>query len=429
MLLMRKRTYPLKFIALLLVFTGSFFVGKFTADWGIFGNPPGEVAASQGAELNVNRLNVLLLGIDARPGEKDARSDSMIIISIDRDTKKIAMVSIPRDTLVDIPGHGQNKINSANALGGAELARTTVEDLLDIEIPYYVKTNFDGFKEIVDTLGGVDINVEKPMYYPAENINLHPGPQRLDGYNALGYVRYRSDALGDISRTERQQKFLTALAKEMMQAKTIIKLPKLVPQIMSAVDTNLSVGDAIFLTRVVSNLDSNNIVTATLPGTFYNYKGASYWKVDEAKAKVALNELFEGLKLATITGPDITVPVNKKVYKKPLPRQKNTEGQNPTTPGETGGTDGQTPGGTGNTEPGLPPDANSGEPGQNPDGQSPGQKGSPGSTNDNNSPPQVNPPIPGATNPGTDQGNTTGQSGDPGSTSSTAPKVDIINQG
>jgi len=428
MLLMRKRTSPLKFIALLLIFTGSFFVGKFTADWGIFGNPQGEVAVSQGAELNVNRLNVLLLGIDARPGEKDARSDSMIIISIDRDTKKIAMVSIPRDTLVDIPGHGQNKINTANALGGAELARTTVEDLLDIEIPYYVKTNFDGFKEIVDTLGGVDINVEKPMYYPAEDINLHPGPQRLDGYNALGYVRYRYDALGDISRTERQQKFLTALAKEMMQAKTIIKLPKLVPQIMTAVDTNLGVGDAIFLTRVASNLDSNNIVTATLPGTFYNYKGASYWKVDEAKAKVALNELFEGLKLATITGPDITVPIDKKVYKKPLPSKVNTEGQNPTTPGETGGTDGQTPGGTDNTEPGqdndgqpnqdpnnpgspgLPPDANSGEPGQNP--------GSPGNTN---SPPQVNPPIPGE--------NTTGQSGDPGSTSSTAPKVDIINQG
>lgn len=448
MLLTRKRTSPLKFIALLLVFTGSFFIGKFIADWGIIGNPQGEVSTSQGAELNVNRLNVLLLGIDARPGEKDARSDSMIIISIDRDTKKIAMVSVPRDTLVDIPGHGQNKINAANALGGAELARTTVEDLLDIEIPYYVKTNFDGFKEIVDTLGGVDINVEKRMYYPAENINLHPGPQRLDGYNALGYVRFRYDALGDISRTERQQKFLTALAKEMMQAKTIIKLPKLVPQIMAAVDTNLGVGDAIFLTRVASNLDSNNIVTATLPGAFYNYKGASYWKVDEAKAKVALNELFEGLKLATITGPDITVPVNKKVYKKPLPSKVNTEGQNPTSPGETGGTDGQTPGGTGNTEPGqdssgqpnqdpnnpgspgLPPDANSGEPGQNPDGQSPGQNpGSPDDTNDNNGPPKVNPPIPGVTNSSTDRGNTTSQNGDPGSASSTAPKVDIINEG
>lgn len=327
MMLMRKKTSLIQITALVVVFIASFFAGKFIAGWG----SGASTIASQGRSVSdvekavsVDRLNVLLLGIDARPGEKDARSDSMILVSIDKNSKKIAMVSIPRDSLVDISGYGKNKINSANALGGAELARTTVEDLLDIQIPYYVKTNFDGFKEIVDTLGGVDMQVEKRMYYPAEGINLRPGQQRLNGLNALAYVRFRHDALGDITRTERQQKFLASLAKEMMQTSTIIKLPRLIPQLMKAVDTNLGAGDAIFLAGVASKLDSNNIITATLPGVFYNYKGASYWKVDESKTKLVINDLFKGLKVATISGPDITVPVNKPAERQPKPKQEDT---------------------------------------------------------------------------------------------------------
>lgn len=309
----RKKTIALQVVALVAVFSVFFFVGKVVAEWG---KPSNDIVTQEDKnnngtnenELPVNRLNVLLLGIDARPGEKDARTDSMILVSIDRDTQKIAMISIPRDTLVDIEGHGSNKINSANQFGGADLARKTVEQLLGVNIPYYVKTNFDGFKDIVDTLGGVTLDVEKRMYYPSENINLKPGEQRLNGSNALAYVRFRHDALGDIARTQRQQKFLTALAKEAMKASTIIKLPKLVPQLMAAVETNLGLRDAIFLASAASRLDPGNIVSATLPGVFYNYKGVSYWKVDTDKTKVVLNELLNGVKVAAISGPDVNVP-------------------------------------------------------------------------------------------------------------------------
>lgn len=405
-----KKVSWLKITALLLVFTVSFFTGKFIADWGLGGKPQqttGSDATKTAAELPVNRLNVLLLGIDARPGEKDARTDSMILVSIDKETKKIAMVSIPRDTIVDIPGHGTNKINAANVYGGADLARETVEKLLGVQIPYYVKTNFSGFKDIIDTLGGVNIDVEKRMYYPAEGINLKPGMQRLDGYNALAYVRFRHDALGDIGRTERQQKFLSALAKEMMRPSTIIKAPILIPKLMDAVQTNLGVGDAILVARVAANLDSSNIATATLPGVFYNYKGISYWKMDDSKAKVVLSDLFQGVKLATITGPDVTVPADKTVNstKKrsdngqdyatnsdnnnggPATVQDGTypgqggsySGQDGSYPGQYGtypGQDGSYPGtgtggnGTQNSDyPGsnnsVPPDANTGQTGQN----------------------------------------------------------------
>lgn len=400
MLIVRKKASPLQIITLLLVFTVSFFIGKFIADWGFFKGPEtttaGDTNTSEG--LPVNRLNILLLGIDARPGEKDARTDTIMLVSIDRDTKKIAMVSIPRDTLVEIPGHGENRINLANVYGGAELARETVEGLLGVEIPYYIKTNFEGFKEIIDTLGGVDIDVEKRMYYPTEGINLKPGPQKLDGENALGYVRFRHDALGDIGRTERQQKFLSALAKEMMRARAIIKAPFLVPKLMAAVETNLGAGDAILFARAVSNMGSDNIMTATLPGTFYNYKGASYWKIDEAQAKIVLTDLFRGVKLATITGPDINVPENKPARKpKPAPSaeikeknpdedtqnagDQNPDGQDGTTqpPPDGGSQPGQDSGaGTGS----VPPDSDTtGQtPGQNTGGtQTPGTQ-TPGGT-------------------------------------------------
>lgn len=459
----RKRTSPLQFIALLLIFTVSFFAGKFIADWGIIGEPDDTgtaVVKQDGDKLPVKRLNVLLLGVDARPGEKDARTDSIILVSIDRDTKKIAMVSIPRDTLVDIPGHGQGKINSANVYGGADLARQTVEDLLDVEIPYYVKTNFEGFQEIVDTLGGVEIDVERRMYYPAENINLKPGMQKLDGFNALGYVRYRHDALGDIGRTERQQKFLSALAKEMLKARTILKAPVLIPKMMDAVDTNLGVKDAIFLARAVSNLESENIVTATLPGSFYNYKGASYWKIDDDKAKVVLNDLFSGLKVATITGPDINVPADVRPAKKPQPENETPDPvpgkdkagpENPTggqgLPGD-GSQPGQKQDDQGSMSPVKPPGSGTVQPGTNPGGQPPGSQPPGGQNPGGQLPPgSQNPPAGngqgGRTDPNTPPPSTGGQNepADPGANTDPAAgeqdgngitsdlKVDIISQG
>lgn len=371
-----RKISALKVLAVILVFTVSFFAGKFAADWSAAGDPQqNNVSLTESGEetqLPVNRLNVLLLGTDARPGEKDARTDTMMLVSIDRETKKIAMVSIPRDTIVDIDGHGTNKINTANIFGGADLARQTVEKLLGLEIPYYVKTNFNGFKEIIDVLGGVNIDVEKRMYYPAENINLKPGMQRLDGYNALGYVRFRHDALGDISRSERQQKFLTALAKEMLRPANIIKAPILVPKLMAAVETNLGVSDAILVAKAASSLDANNIMTATLPGVFYNYKGASYWKVDESEAKLVLNNLFNGVRVAAISGPDVNIPADKPAKHSNEEQAGTIDGQPAdNNDGET--TQDQAGAGSGNDNTGSPGADQQGDPANNGTGQYPGQ--------------------------------------------------------
>lgn len=253
----------------------------------VFPTPPGK------------RTNVLLLGIDAREGETMARTDSIIMASIDPKTKQIALLSIPRDTRVKIPGHGWDKINSASVYGGPELTTRVVSDLLGISLKYYVMTNFSGFKDIVDTLGGVTIDVEQNMYHEDitdldNEINLRKGLQRLDGDKALQYVRYRDYVQGDIDRTKHQQVFLMALAKEMLQPSTIPKLPKLIPEINKCVKTNLGTGDMVKMASTLKSVEDYNMVAQTLPGRNITIGEGSYWGVDPSEARQMVAKLFDG---------------------------------------------------------------------------------------------------------------------------------------
>lgn len=259
------------------------------------------------------RLNVLLLGIDARRGETMARTDTVILASVDPKSKQMTLLSIPRDTRVNIPGHGWDKVNSAAVYGGPELSMKVASDLLGIPVKYYVLTNFSGFKDIVDALGGVTLDVERNMYHEDETdgrsyeINLKKGVQRLNGEKALQYVRYRDYEMGDIDRTKYQQKFLVALAKEMLQPGTILKLPKLVPEINRYVKTNLSVNDMLTMASASKSLENGNIVTQTLPGRPMNINGGSYWGVDPTEARQMVARLFNG---ETVTNIVLTTPLS-----------------------------------------------------------------------------------------------------------------------
>lgn len=259
------------------------------------------------------RLNVLLLGVDARKGETMARSDTIILASVDPKTKQMSLLSIPRDTRVNIPKHGWDKINSAPVYGGTEMSMKVVSDLLGIPVKYYVQADFSGFKNIVDALGGVTLDVEQNMNHEdpddggAYEIHLKKGVQRLDGNKALQYVRYREYAMGDIDRTKYQQKFLVALGKEMLQPSTILKLPALVPEINKYVKTNLSVSDMMTLASAGKKLEDGNIVAQTLPGRPIDIDGGSYWGVDPAEAKQLVANLFNG---ETVTNVVLTTPLS-----------------------------------------------------------------------------------------------------------------------
>jgi len=275
------------------------------------------------------RLNVLLLGIDARQGETMARSDSIILASYDPKSKQVALLSIPRDTRVNIPGHGFDKINSASVYGGPELSTKVVSSLLGVPIKYYVLTNFSGFKDIVDALGGVTLDVDQNMYHEDEEedlgINLKKGVQRLDGEKALQYVRYRDYQFGDIDRTKYQQKFLMALAKEMLQPSTIPKLPKLVTEINKYVKTNMGVSEMIKMASALKDFENYNMVAQTLPGRPIETEGGSYWGVDPAEAKQMVARLFEG---ETITDIVLNTPLTGQYAVSETPKPVATTTQN-----------------------------------------------------------------------------------------------------
>lgn len=247
-----------------------------------------------------DRMSVLLIGADQRPGLEKFNTDTLILATIDPQGPRISLLSIPRDTRVSIPRYPNIKINSVVPLTDMETLQRVVSELTGISIAGYVQTNFDGFKQIIDTLGGVTVNVEKDMYYETGDeedgyINLKKGFQKLDGSKALQYARFRHDALADISRTARQQVVLKAVANEMLQVSTIPKLPRLIPQLMKVVQTNLLLGDIIKLSKAGFQFQDAEIVTQTLPGKFSDLDGISYWEVDPKEAREIVSNLFRGI--------------------------------------------------------------------------------------------------------------------------------------
>ena len=293
--------------------------------------------------LPADKMNLLLIGVDAQEGEGIARADSIIFASADTTEQRVALMSIPRDTRVQIPRHGTDKINSTTVFGGPDMTRQVVSDLLGVPVPYHVVVDFDGFQDIVDILDGVNIDVERRMYYrdpmakPPLVIDLQPGMQRLNGEKAMQYVRFRSDGLGDITRTQRQQKFLMALAAEMMKPKTIVKLPKLIPELNKRVDTNLDLKDMVRWAGLARKMNEVQMVSGTLPGTFWDSGGLSYWYVDPKQAKVAMSELIAGNPITNpindlVRPPALVVPVVKYTAKPKQPEENNQNGAGSTLP-------------------------------------------------------------------------------------------------
>ncbi|MBC8080926.1 MAG: LCP family protein [Gorillibacterium sp.] len=219
------------------------------------------------------RVNILFLGGDSRGTDKNEipRSDSVMIASIDPVTKKASLFSILRDTYVEIPGYGNDRINAALALGGPTLAMKTVSLFTGLDLQYYVYTDFQGFMALVDSIGGIDLDVEKDMNYQDAwdghefDIHLKKGFQHLDGKTALQYVRFRHDATSDFTRTERQRKFLTVVAAKMQNTTNLIKLPKIIKSIDPYIDTNLAFNDMIKLASLGYKVKANGISSQQLP--------------------------------------------------------------------------------------------------------------------------------------------------------------------
>ena len=266
-----RRMIKIMFLTLLLVVVGggAYYAYSFYSFTSKIQNPG--AATSLPEWTGTERVNILLLGVDKRDYEETTRSDSIMIASIDPVTKKAHLFSVLRDSWVEIPGHRKNRINTAYELGGPELMAETVENLTGMPIQYYVVTDFQGFEKVVDAFGGIDLYVEKDMeYYLYENngyydIVLKKGQQHLDGRHALQYVRFRHDKMGDFTRTERQRKFLKAMAEKAKSGTSILRIPSVLEAVSPYITTNMTSSDMLRLANLGYKVDWSTLESAQIP--------------------------------------------------------------------------------------------------------------------------------------------------------------------
>jgi len=214
-------------------------------------------------------INILLIGQDRREGEARARSDSMILCTVNRNTKSIVLTSFMRDLYVQIPGYGNNRINASYAWGGMELLNQTLEQNFGIHVDGNVEVDFNQFSEIVDLLGGVPMELREDE---ANTINAHTGSaltsglQMLNGDQALTYARNRNlDADADFSRTNRQRKVLNALFGEVKDS-GLVTLLKLLDEVLPMVTTDMTNGEILgYAAKVFPMLSKADITSQRVP--------------------------------------------------------------------------------------------------------------------------------------------------------------------
>lgn len=269
------------------------------------------------------RVNILLLGIDRRADQKDepTRTDTMIIATIDPYGKTAGMIAIPRDLWVPIPlDQGrvvEDRINTAHFYGdmyklpggGPALAKKTVQYNFGIKIHYYARVDFDAFERVVDTLGGVTMDIDRPLVddaYPTENygvmrIYIPAGLQRLDGRTALQYARSRHQD-SDLGRNRRQQLVLMAIREKAMQLDIISKLPTLINEFNdSTIKTDMNPSEILTLAKIGKEVDPSSIVNRSLDDKqltrVITQSGADVLVPKRAELAKIVNEVFFDPKL------------------------------------------------------------------------------------------------------------------------------------
>jgi LCP family protein required for cell wall assembly len=245
-------------------------------------------------------LVLLLIGMDHNiltPSSHDdpnalPRTDTLILTFIDPLKHTISLVSIPRDSLVDIPGHALDRINDASVLGGYTLTKKAITELTGIKVNRYAVVNFEGFVKLIDLLGGVEINVDKKMRYADEygkyTIKLDPGLQMLNGDKALQYVRFRHEPLGDISRVERQRILLHVVYAKAIRPENLIKIPRLMELGKKYIQTDLTTQEMLQIVGLVRRVKpATKFQSFTLPGKFFE----AYWQPDPAQVYKLMSQL------------------------------------------------------------------------------------------------------------------------------------------
>lgn len=243
--------------------------------------------------------NVLVLGLDDAvntDNDEKKRADAVLLISMENATGKVRILNIPRDTWVRVAQNkGETRLANVYAVGGAPLMVRTINQMFDISIHQYVVIDLATFGQIVDAVGGIDLYVERNMDYddPEAGLSIHmrQGYRHLNGVGAEHYLRYRSDDLGDLGRTQRQQKFVKAFYAKLLRIDTLPKIPTIANILKQNVTTSAELFDSVHIGNVIRKLNSEPPRTIMLPGDF-SRDDDTVWIMDRTATDEIIHELF-----------------------------------------------------------------------------------------------------------------------------------------
>ena len=253
-------------------------------------SPEGSLSETSSIGIFTSK-DLLLLGVDEREDSSNfkGRTDTIIVFHIGRWGEKDTLISIPRDTRVYLEGYGWNKINAAYVYGGEKMIKQEINELTGIEINRYMLINFDGFKRIIDILGGVDIVVDEPLHDPLSGADFEPGTYHMDGQQALSFARCRATAKADLDRVDRQKYLINEIIKQKINFSVVTKSPEIITVLNEETKSDFSIWDfgSVGFVLLFSSKDINHI---TIPTRAANIDGISYLIADEKEVKDFLSD-------------------------------------------------------------------------------------------------------------------------------------------
>ncbi|PEQ08067.1 LCP family protein [Bacillus toyonensis] len=342
----RRKLFYFFIFAFLFGSVGVYILNSYTSLMGMYSGFSREKSdlRTKDVEITKEPFTILILGIeDYATDGQNGRTDSLMFATVNPKTQRISLMSIPRDSRVPIVGKDkEDKINAAHAYGGEQMAIKTVEGFLKVPVDHYIKIDFQGFKGIVDAVGGVTVDVPFDFWERSDvdyykKIQFKQGQQNLNGEEALAYVRMRKqDPNGDYGRAARQRQLLAAVAQKLNSASTVFKIKDLTTVVGKYIKTDIPISDGLALYNKLSGFDPSTIQTLKLEGEDKKIGGIYYFLPDPIGVETVRNEIEKelGEKAKTPTNPntktdssnpDSNSNSNEKAKKETNPNKTPTE--------------------------------------------------------------------------------------------------------
>ncbi|PEX29566.1 LCP family protein [Bacillus cereus] len=301
----RRKLFFFLIFAFLFGSIGVYVLNSYSSLMGMYSGFTREKSDLRNADVEITKepFTILIMGIeDYATDGQNGRTDSLMFATVNPKTKKISLMSIPRDSRVPIVGKGkEDKINAAHAYGGEEMAIKTVEGFLKVPVDHYIKIDFQGFKGIVDAVGGVTVDVPFDFWERSDvdyykKIQFKQGQQNLNGEEALAYVRMRKqDPNGDYGRAARQRQLLAAVAQKLNSTSTVFKIKDLTAVVGKYIKTDIPISDGLALYNKLSGFDPSTMQTLKLEGEDKKIGGIYYFLPDPISVETVRNEIEKEL--------------------------------------------------------------------------------------------------------------------------------------